>query len=410
MSDQDPSAVELNGPFNAIRMVGEVGGIEKTIYIFFDEHLGVQYQTECSNVFSADIDKYLANTFNNLNDSEKSYDFFLEINPSIITYPSDNNRDIYIIQVIKMFKKMFQYQPSNNKVSVSQIFQNVRLHYMDIRDYLEVGYYDRLYRTKDIANEMFHNQIIEIDKLDRIISLIDDFSKHNKVVLQILKESSKNNNKEKVKLIPVKNYMDTAKIYQKVQYILNKTFNRYKHPDIQKKMVNQKIVLQDYLKDLIDNCNDLIDKFRSFINRVLDAEGKLNPDRSFITEYVPDLPSREVSEILYQIRRDVSDLLNKSSFFYTRFMDVYFLRRFLDKDYITNAITYTGAYHSNVYIEILAKEFDFEITHFSYSNTPNLKSLNNKIKKLDANELGQIFYRAKKLQCTDLSHFPEKFS
>ena len=46
--------------------------------------------------------------------------------------------------------------------------------------------------------------------------------------------------------------------------------------------------------------------------------------------------------------------------FFGRFTDIFFLRRFLDKEYITNAIVYAGALHINTYIDILIKEFDFK--------------------------------------------------
>lgn len=36
----------------------------------------------------------------------------------------------------------------------------------------------------------------------------------------------------------------------------------------------------------------------------------------------------------------------------TVFVDIYFLRRFLDKDYITNGLSYTGSTHSLMYVYI----------------------------------------------------------
>jgi hypothetical protein len=49
-------------------------------------------------------------------------------------------------------------------------------------------------------------------------------------------------------------------------------------------------------------------------------------------------------------------------------MDLYVLRRVLDKNYVTNAISYTGAHHSLNYIRVLVKYFNFSITNCAYLN------------------------------------------
>ena len=89
---------------------------------------------------------------------------------------------------------------------------------------------------------------------------------------------------------------------------------------------------------------------------------------------------------------------------------MFFLRRFLDKKYITNAITYTGAFHFNVYIDILAKDFGFKITHAAYSKYPNLDELNRQVLKTDFGELGFIFNQPIRTQCSNLEDFPKNFS
>lgn len=57
------------------------------------------------------------------------------------------------------------------------------------------------------------------------------------------------------------------------------------------------------------------------------------------------------------------------------------LRRFLDKTYITNSIAYTGMGHSMNYIYILLHEFDFKITHVSYTEIPITELNKNQIRK-----------------------------
>ena len=50
---------------------------------------------------------------------------------------------------------------------------------------------------------------------------------------------------------------------------------------------------------------------------------------------------------------------------YSLITDVYFLRRILDKDYITTILSYTGSAHSANIIYILVKYFDFTVTHIA---------------------------------------------
>nr|URM62503.1 hypothetical protein [Mimivirus sp.] len=97
--------------------------------------------------------------------------------------------------------------------------------------------------------------------------------------------------------------------------------------------------------------------------------------------------------------------------FFARLMDIYFLRRFLDKKYITNAIVYTGMFHSTTYIQILIKNFDFKITHVSYSSINNMKELNNRIKttNLGEKEINEIFLQKMYTQCSDMTNFPDMF-
>jgi hypothetical protein len=62
-----------------------------------------------------------------------------------------------------------------------------------------------------------------------------------------------------------------------------------------------------------------------------------------------------------------------------------------------------------VYIDILSKQFDFKITHYSYSLIPNIKDLNKKIRETDLAEYGEIFDPPIISQCSDITHFPDKF-
>jgi hypothetical protein len=91
-------------------------------------------------------------------------------------------------------------------------------------------------------------------------------------------------------------------------------------------------------------------------------------------------------------------------------MDLFLLRRFLDKEYITNTITYTGAGHSVNLIRLLVKYFDFNITNCSYiknDDIPTTLNIINESKRKE--ELYDLFLSPVLLQCSDLGNFPELF-
>ena len=53
----------VNGPINAVRLEGKINGINKVFYNFMDIHVDTSFQTECDDVRSLDLDKYLVKNF-----------------------------------------------------------------------------------------------------------------------------------------------------------------------------------------------------------------------------------------------------------------------------------------------------------------------------------------------------------
>lgn len=96
--------------------------------------------------------------------------------------------------------------------------------------------------------------------------------------------------------------------------------------------------------------------------------------------------------------------------FMSRLTDLFFLRRFLDKDYVTNGVVYSGINHSIFYIFILIKYFGFTVTHTSYSNIQEIDKLNNHIKNTsNYYELQKVFYPSVLTQCVHTNDFPKWF-
>ena len=127
--------------------------------------------------------------------------------------------------------------------------------------------------------------------------------------------------------------------------------------------------MENNMNDLIKKCNSLI----ATIDKILkDSEvftdGKLLLDESGFYAY--GFSANTQRNYLTAIANATFTLLGDTLSYFTRFTDLYFLRRFLDKDYITNGIIYCGAFHSAVYIEHLVKDLISSYTCSSI-NHPN---------------------------------------
>ena len=122
------------------------------------------------------------------------------------------------------------------------------------------------------------------------------------------------------------------------------------------------------------------------------------------------VPYSMINRLLFQVNTLWYDISDKQVLTFARLTDMYFLRRFLDKDYITNAIVYTGAAHSQLYIYTLLKYFDFDITHFNYLKESPDKFKNIVLKIDNYLELKEFIYPPILYQCSNMSEFPPNFN
>ena len=430
----DDNIKEINGPVNVVRLEGDVNGIKKVIYLFMDFHADVMFQTSCENIFAKDIQLYLAESFRDLNKTNKMYDFFLEtwwMETQNVKYGYSREVDInpkekYIEEVMKFFRKVFQYDPNENKVSVSKYLKNVRLHYIDIRDYFTTNTFDRIHWILHAANTMWINTYVNTHLLTQIISAIDKIREDCLKIINILESAIKSYNKTgKITIIKHRNASqmnDTAQMNEssqispeqqqinedRMEYLLHKTFLNYKNPNIQKKIIKQVEILTNNLKHIASECEIINENFNKIISTI-PSPIVLVEDKKRLFEFNYGLSSITHRKILTFIFSEINTLEEKYTHFFMLFMDTYFLRRFLDKDYITNAIVYTGGAHSVYYIENLVKEFNFRVTDFSYSKIPDLKELNAEILKRNDINLGELFFPPLFDQCSNVTHFPENF-
>ena len=192
--------------------------------------------------------------------------------------------------------------------------------------------------------------------------------------------------KEEIKL--GKKYKDYKKSIDKIITELNNLQYNIKSGD---NKIIQKIKLK-YIH------NDVKDKLNKLLNNLYKDIDILKIDINNITT-----------------NSDIDDVYLKLLQLYSWLMDIYFLRRFLDKDYVNNGIIYCGSGHALRYIHFLIRDFDFKITHASFLNKP-IGLVNEILRNYESYEIDidtqivKIFNSSDHIQCIDISNFPENFS
>jgi len=411
----DPKARMINGPVNVIRMEGEVFGIKKIIYLFMDYHMSVTNQTQCENVFSKDIQYFLADNFYKLSNSstDRIYDFFAEIYPTELAntryqegIQRKDYREKYIEEVVKFFRKIFRYDKQKNKVVINKLFRNVRLHYLDVRDYYKHNIHHQVSEITQLAKRFMINDNIDLRSLNRIIELAKLMGDHFAYIIKILKKThDKNDKKEKRPIIIRKRPGSVDR--QVLDYLTHKIKSVYKHDKV-KDIMN--MLIDNTIKNFelaIKEIDQAVKRFQKYWDQIKTDDGTLIKDTN---TYSYGLSSYTIRNMIIDINNTVEKLLEERFIeFFARLTDIYFLRRFLDKDYITHAIVYSGALHSNTYVYVLSHFFDFKITHASYSKITNMLKLNNEVKNRSLMELQELILPQNFQQCSNLTTFPRDF-
>jgi len=410
----------IDGPVNVVRLEGKVNNIKKVIYLFMDFHVSPNRQTECYDIRSKDIKNYFVDNFDKISKTDKIYDFLVEYFPTHLPPTQQWTvhtpfKDIYLTQIRKLFQSGINIK--DDVVKESKKFKNVRFHYLDIRDYTKI-----YIKAKEQLDNYIHN-IWRDGFYTGDDSLIKDttniITSQGKYLLDVFNISCQKKSVRKLRrssVIPtipktaeaLSKYTDkdTDKI---VQRIVNKIKNIYHHQNI-KEIINNYI--NNELRDAFCRFFDIANELNKF---VIDNAKEINyPHNKLYNKkeeganygYPYNLHKSLVSDFFQLGLKYIKYWDN----FQLHIMDAYFLRRFLDKDYITNAITYTGAAHSANYIYVLVKYFGFDITHFSYMKYDVKKTTDIIKKSNNSAEIQFLFFPDTLLQCSDLTEFPKLFT
>lgn len=390
----------INGPINLVRLEGYVAkNKKKVLYLFLDFHLSVDTQTQCTNLFSLDINKYLIQKMKSLNNSKKKYDFFIEIVPSDIVIDSEkiaDKKQRYVDEVMKDAIKIFTYDKEKDLVYTNNIFKNVRIHYLDIR----IFFGDDL----DMMIKNILDNLVDGNIIDKIPYILNDLSNVEKIVddyIILLKGKYTDVQKDDSVVNPRNKNLITSK------YLINKITTKYKYPE-NKTKINEMLMQQ-------------IDEFVKYRNIIKKTIEKINRYMRFSKKYNElGVDTNDIHKFGYGMHPTTTriietDIINMMEYLddlsierFARFTDLYFLRRFIDKDYITNAIVYSGALHSITYIDFLVKKLNFKVTHANYHKY-SMDDTNKIIKKISLYDIQELFYPPVFSQCINVEKFPKNF-
>lgn len=354
----------LNGPVNIIRLTNN----NKILYIFGDYH---PYVNECpfnDDIESIDIDKFLFKFIKNYKDNKekKEIDFFIEdgfTNKfSHKLYRYRNINAYYIVNVRKLYESLTK--ELNNKRIINDKYKYFRFHYSDIRD--KIFFYSVLFYLIDTINYDYKQFNMEL------YSFLISF----KSLLYLIKLFKKKFNKK----------------------IILVFFDNFSNPELKKNFLNIiNLIVLSNINILIKYIKKIIKILKKYdITRVNNLDEK-------IKKKIGSLISKIYDQILY------SNLV---------ITDLYFIKRFLDKEYIKTAVIYTGLHHFNNIVYILLKFFNFQITHcFKYNENifynkkysfDDIHLL--EIKKFEYIQILDKFFASDTEQCSNLFNFPENFN
>jgi len=360
--------MKINGPVNITRLEGNIDNIKKVLYIFSDIHYEPYYQSNCNEDEAVDIDYFLGKTFLELN---QTIDFFLEIDNNIINDYKEPLKIRYIDNLSQFFSRNFNIT-SNKLVKKSEKYKYVRFHFSDIR----------------------HDNYIIQEYLDIIFSIYFDENIYTFIIN--LNNNTKFLNNSKQKLEKLNNISTKLLEYFYKDYYINKIKNKINNKNV-------KTILNNYLDLFYNNLKNIKTITTTYYNEIVK-----------ITNNYKKFEEPNMNEYIKKIFIPIIELNNRylfdSSIQKILLMDLYFLRRFLDKDYIKNAILYCGSLHSISIIYILVNHFKFKITH----STSNINNINTKIKN---NDYINVIYNGDQtlinnktiIQCSDISSFPKNF-
>lgn len=383
----------VNGPINVARLEGDVMGIKKVIYIFMDFHSDVAHQTQCHSLDSMELPQYLVKMFE-AGDRSRFFDLFLEISGTSLAGPDPTFRGRYKDEIARYFRDQIK------RSKLRDI--NVRYHHVDIRDLIKNEVNDVVYNLHNIVRNIANNFVTRQD-YDLLYNLLDRLQRRIDGVRKALTPRHRQGARATVDLEP-----------DAMTRFFDKILTRYRHREIPPKLREILTVLDDRFSTLADLISEAIALVKGSADVVLKPIGELaRVDFGVGKVFTYGRDVMKFIDFKHRLEVLVSQIEFLTIHTFSLIVDLFFLRRFLDKDYVTNGIVYTGVSHSLVYIYILVKYFDFKMTKVSYTGGDADADIEERIKKStlqDLTEVEGIFLPKTFSQCVNMTEFPRGFS
>lgn len=387
MTKSSDNKIFINGPFNYAKLENSSG---KIVHVFFDIHLPIQSQSECDNDDTINIDKYFSKLFKT---TKKNIDFFFEIHP----FEKKDEREFNKIYILKLYDLFLFNKDKYGK--------NVKFHYIDIRRFFYYNYIiGNISNANDIFfNYLFHNDISKDLKINKIQEFMYLLNKINDYLYQILDIYNlllkKNISYEKVNLKKLifenaSDKVDNSELLvlrNSIIQILTKLMKKYN--DDNNKIIINKIMKKYFIENIMSilkHISQVIDISDKYLSIIKNNNENINICKCFDNIYTATF--NESCDNFTNIKNDIDSMMKNISIAlistFSKLQDIYFIKRFIEKDYVTEAISYTGGNHSIMYIYTLVKYFGFKVTDCYYFNKkllkePNLNELNNVILKAE---------------------------
>lgn len=406
--------VFVNGPINVARLEGEIFGIKKHIYIFMDFHNDITYQSQCVNIDNIDVSKYIVQQLKTSN-KDITYDLFSETYRSSLSKKAQkkvNNKTPYMYRrrYIDEVNKILAVE----SISEKKMLSNVRYHYIDIREYLKKNINDLFYNLDSVIGTCASAGAIRSTDYSYIMVSLEKLSAMFNVTYTALFMDNKNNSQKKSKKhknsTECENNNDVINI-DIIKKFMIKITSKYKHteiPNLLKELFDQIEKDFNYLNKLINKSIKLLNDFGPIPN-ISEINIIKVGDRSIVSYGSSRI---KFLNFITELEKTVYELEMIATFNYALIFDLFFLRRFLDKDYVQNAIVYTGIAHSMIYIYVLIKLFNFKMTNISYiKKGTNMNTLNKFFKDKNINDvrINEVFSPPSIYQCSDMTDFPKHF-
>lgn len=390
---EDDKHRDISGPYNIMRLEGEVDGVKKILYLFFDIHIS-RYQ--CEDIDSVDITSYLLKVFRKAKTSmpNTTYDFFLET----YTRPSDSVYDKYQSNYINKVRRLFNQLNRKSRIMTKEM--NVRLHYTDHRDFSKLQ--SVIEGHKLVAsglNYMWEGMRLMHDNLKVTLSGMNQILRYITLTENLIKGdlTKKRLNKDRYfqelgKVDPPLSEQDELDMLSNIFHKMKKS---YKHDDVRSGLIDQ---LNGVLK-ICKRATEIHTELASMLNEKIST---LSKDDYILQKYDPS-----AIDFLSKMKKDTIEMMDICVHASIICVDIFMMRRFLDKDYITNALYYCGGSHASYVATVLVKHFGFKITHIDKAED-SLEKIHKDLKKVNEFDYYDVSrYFRTYYQCSGMEGFPD---